>query len=127
MHSVKATQEAWFFRIGKTTMYKLIPEVCQAIYNCLKEEFMSFPENHQAWIKISNDIYRQYGMPNCLGIIDGKHFRIRAPPHSGTLFFNYKKFYSIVFLGVCDANLRFFWGNCGNYGEYISVNFTERI
>lgn len=103
-------------------MYKLIPEVCRVVYITLKTEYMSFPEEQEEWIRISNEIYSKYGMPNCLGIIDGKHFRIKAPPHSGTLFYNYKRFYSIVFLGVCDANLRFFWGNCGNYGNYTLVN-----
>ena len=39
--------------------------------------------------------------------MDGKHIAIRAPAHSGSLYHNYKHFYSIVMLAVVDANYKF--------------------
>ena len=45
--------------------------------------------------------------PNCLGASDGKHIAIKAPKHSGSMFFNYKGFLSIVFPELVDADYKF--------------------
>lgn len=52
-------------------------------------------------------------MPNCLGPVDGKHIRIRCPRHSGSLYFNYKKYFSMVLMALCNALGRFTWANFG--------------
>lgn len=96
-------------------MYKIIPEVCSAIIDCLRDEYMTLPKNDE-WKIISQNINDLWNFPNCLGCLDGKHFRIKAPPHSGAYFYSYKKIYSIVFMGICDAYKRFIWVNIGDYG-----------
>lgn len=97
-------------------MYKIIPEVCQAIYDSLKNIYLVFPSNDE-WIDIVDNFYDRFSFPNCLGALDGKHFRIKSPAHSGSLFFNYKKFYSIVLQATCDAYGRFTWACVGDFGK----------
>ena len=59
-------------------------------------------------------------MPNCLGAVDGKHIRVKAPPNSGSKFFNYKKIFSLVLMAMSDGYQRFIWGvNIGDYGNII--------
>lgn len=98
-------------------MYKLVPEVCQIIYTSLKEQYLQFPHNSDEWISIINNFNAEYNWPNCLGALDGKHFKVKSPSHSGSMFYNYKKFYSVVLMAVCDASLKFVWASVGHLGK----------
>lgn len=105
-------------------MYKLIPEVCQAIYDALNARYLSFPQRDN-WLTIADGFLNKYSFPNCLGCVDGKHFRIKAPANSGSWFFNYKKFNSIVLMAACDAYRRFTWINIGDFGNYKRIKLLK--
>lgn len=71
------------YRIGKSTMNKLLYECCQAIWEALKDEFVSVPDVKK-WKEIAADFWRLWQFPNCLGAIDGKHVRLKAPANCGS-------------------------------------------
>ncbi|TGZ47097.1 Nuclease harbi1-like protein [Temnothorax longispinosus] len=47
--------------------------------------------------------------PHLLGAVDGTYIWIKAPVNSKFLYFNYKKYFSIVRLAACDCKYRFTW------------------
>lgn len=73
--------------------------------------------SREKWAIVAEQFYSDWQFPNCVGAIDGKHIKIRCPPKSGSLFFNYKQYFSIVLLASCDAQYKFTWVDIGQYGK----------
>lgn len=71
----------------------------------------------EKWVEIAELYCSIKNFPNCIGAIDGKHIRVVKPAHSGSLYYNYKHFFSIVLLAVCDANYCFIAVDIGDYGK----------
>lgn len=104
------------YRMGKSTIYKIISEVCQAIW--LAFQSIVLPTlSAEEWKKISENFFLKWQFPNCIGALDGRHMEIQAPPNSGSQFYNYKGYFSIVLLAICDANHKFTWVDIGQFGK----------
>ena len=76
------------------------------------------PEPKQEdWEAIETGFRLRWNFPNCCGTVDGKHVAVRQPPGSGSLYYNYKNYFSIVLMAVVDAGYRFVMVDIGNYGS----------
>lgn len=75
------------------------------------------PDTEAAWLAISEQFHSIWNMPNCIGSVDGKHFRIVRPPSTGSLFYNYKHYYSVIMMAVSDAQYRFIYMDVGAEGK----------
>jgi hypothetical protein len=73
--------------------------------------------NKEIWLKIADQFHQVADFPNFLGAVDGKHIRILCRPSSGSHYCKYKKYFSIVLLGVDDANYCFTAIDVGAYGR----------
>ena len=108
---------SYSFRIGRSTASGIISEVCEAIWNRLSKNYVTVPSTKTEWEAISEDFMNIWDLPLCIGAIDGKHIRMVAPASSGSLYYNYKGFFSIILLAVCDAQYNFTYINVGEYGS----------
>lgn len=104
------------YRLGVTTVWKIIIETCRAIVDELMPKVMPSP-TQEKWNEIAIEFWEIWNFQNCLGALDGKHVLIQAPANSGSEYFNYKKSFSIVLMALVDANYKFIMVDVGAYGK----------
>lgn len=75
------------------------------------------PVSEEDWKMQADAFYHRWNFPNCIGAVDGKHVAITKPPGSGSFYFNYKKYFSIVLMGVVNANYEFLMVDIGTNGR----------
>jgi len=107
---------AFSYRISPSSVSIIIKETLDAIWESLVDEFLPPPDENK-WKEIAENFWTTWQFPHCIGAIDGKHVKIRAPPNTGSDFFNYKGYFSIVLLAVVDAQYRFVVVDIGAKGS----------
>jgi hypothetical protein len=106
------------YRISRSSISRIIRETTEALWDVLLEQgYLDTPKTENDWRKVASEFEELWNFPHCLGAIDGKHITMQAPDNSGSLFFNYKKTFSIVLLAICDANYRFTMVDIGEAGR----------
>ena len=112
--------------VAHNTISLFVPEVCTAIYEVYREELFSLPTTHDGWKEKASKFSKRWNFHNCVGAIDGKHIRIKKPPNSGSLYWNYKSFYSIILLAVVDGSYSFLWASVGAEGSASDAGVFNR-
>ncbi|XP_040178942.1 putative nuclease HARBI1 [Rana temporaria] len=113
---VSYTSLSHFFLLGISTISVIVHETCEAIWEELRSSAMPVPDATM-WQEIATGFWKKTQFPNCVGALDGKHVRIQMPPGSGSQFFNYKKYFSLVLMAICDSNYKFIAVDIGAYGS----------
>ena len=80
-------------------------------------DVVQFPTTEEEWLQIAENFETKWQLPHCCGAIDGKHVRIVKPKNSGSFYFNYKGYFSIVLLAVVDADCNFIYIDVGAQGR----------
>ncbi|XP_068121508.1 uncharacterized protein [Hyperolius riggenbachi] len=104
------------FLMGRSTIRYLVLDTCKLIWKVLQPEFMPTPDVPM-WEANMQLFWEKHDFPNCLGAVDGKHVRLVMPAFTGSLYYNYKKLFSLVLMAVVDPNLKFIYVDVGAYGS----------
>ncbi|XP_050676737.1 uncharacterized protein LOC126973475 isoform X1 [Leptidea sinapis] len=105
------------FRVGMSTISKIIKETCSVIWSVLSAEYLKLPNTEEEWRAIAEAFKTKANFPHCLGALDGKHIRITKPINSGSMFFNYKDYFSFILFAIVDSEYRFIYVSIGSYGK----------
>ena len=76
-----------------------------------------FPELKKNGFMYQSNLKTSGNFHNCLGALDGKHIKLRQPINSGSFYFNYKHFYSVVLMDLVDAKYKFLYVDIGCTGR----------
>ena len=104
------------FRLGISTIRYIIEEVCEAIWKTRAPLHKPLPIT-ELLLATSKEFYLKWNFPNCVGSIDGKHIWLKCPSNSGSIYYNYRHYYSIVLQGLADARYRYIAIDVGAYGK----------
>ena len=105
------------YRLSPSSIPGIVPEVWDAFIEALAGEYMRFPSNEEDWRKITKEHEEMWQFPHCIGAIDGKHIALFNPVNSGSTYFNYKGFFSIVLLALVDADYKLTYVDIGCQGR----------
>ena len=78
---------------------------------------LQVPACADEWVAVADQFKKKWNYPGCVGAIDGKHIAIQQPVSSGSEFFNYKHFFSVLLLALVDADYKFLYVNVGAAGR----------
>ncbi|EGT48348.1 hypothetical protein CAEBREN_17494 [Caenorhabditis brenneri] len=107
------TQNAVSRTIGlsQASISRIVNGIIKDLVN-VASNYIKFPQTREEIYAATKGFYekedskgRKRRMP-CFGILDGKHWKTEHPPHSGSLNYNYKCFFSFNSLFVTDFEHR---------------------
>ena len=75
------------------------------------------PTTPEEWLSISKQFETIWNFPNCVGAMDGKHIILQSPRCSGSDYYNYKGFFSIVLFALVDADYNIIFADVGCQGR----------
>ena len=104
-----------FYR-GASTIGIVVRLTCEAIWSHLQPMFMAEPKS-DTWKNIAQRYFELWNLPNCIGSIDGKHIRVKCFNNTGSTYFNYKGYFSMVLMAVADADGCFTVIDVGEFGR----------
>ena len=90
--------------------------VSNVLWSKLSSKHLTVPD-HDRFLDMAVKFRERWDFPNVIGCVDGKHICIKCPTKAGSLFCNYKQFFSVVLQGVAHSESTFIFIDIGAYGK----------
>ncbi|XP_033985671.1 protein ANTAGONIST OF LIKE HETEROCHROMATIN PROTEIN 1-like [Trematomus bernacchii] len=94
------------FGVSKTTVCRCVQDFCAAAETLLVPELIRSPDREK-FAEMAAYTENRWGLPQCVGAIDGSHIPILAPQEYHCDYFNRKGWHSIILQGVVDGKGHF--------------------
>ena len=91
---------ACLFGVAQSTFSETVHEMSQAIVSALRERYICFPSNENIDAIVINQT--RWGVPQCVGAVDGSHILICGPKDNHTDYYNCKRYYFVIVQGLVD-------------------------
>lgn len=101
------------FDIARSTVCEIVQETCNAIVKSLLHKYIEFPTGDKLDELIIDGFKTNWGVPQCVGAVDGCHIPSSSPAMNRTDYYNRKGWYSMILQGVVDHSYRFIDINVG--------------
>ena len=86
---------AHIFGIARSTVCEIVHETCKAIVDGLLKQYIQFPSGTKL-DEIVHGFLTKWGVPQCVGAIDGSHIPIAGTAMNHTDYYNRKGWYSNI-------------------------------
>ncbi|XP_077340586.1 uncharacterized protein LOC143984150 [Lithobates pipiens] len=104
------------FDVSKSLVCWCVQDFCKAVCTLLAPEIVHFLDREK-FKDVADYFENRWGLPQCIGAIDGSHIPIIAPREYYTDYFNRKGWHAIILQGVVDGKGLFWSVNVGKPGS----------
>ena len=75
------------------------------------------PRTEEEWKSVADKTFDWWQFPNAVGAMDGKYISLFHSKGSGSEYYNYKEFFSLVMLALVDLDYKFTFIDVGCQGR----------
>ena len=83
------------FGLSRSSVSIILRRVCRAITIHLGSKYIRLPRSEDEVCDLMKCFFNCYGIPQCLGAVDGTHIQIQQPKYNSTDYMNHKGYYSL--------------------------------
>ncbi|XP_062604332.1 putative nuclease HARBI1 [Saccostrea cucullata] len=105
------------FRVPHNTISLLVREVCESIIVEYADKVIACPTTTNEWQQLAEQFRIRWNLDHVLGALDGKHIAIKCLRNESSLYYNYKRFHSIILMDLVDVDYKFIWVDVGANGS----------
>ena len=94
------------FGVARCTVCCIVKDTCKAIITVVLSKYIQFPVG-DALDATMDGFMEQWGIPQCVGSINGSHIPVRPPAMSHTCYHNRKGWYSVILQAIVNHEYLF--------------------
>ena len=107
--------------LSQSSCQKCVSQSSNATERSRGAEVSTLQEWHEKVVQFD----QRWNFHHAVGLLDGKHVAIRCPQQSGSIYYNYNDFYSVVILALVDADYRCLWVDVRSNGSCFDAQIVN--